>query len=258
LFFEPFINEISQHYRTIAPDIRGSGYSSYVNPLSSLDDVCEDLKHFMEALKIPRVTLLGWSAGGAIAQLFACKYPSLVDRLVLVASVGPKGTVLKNEGKIMKEREDFLKCQFISNIDKVVTSKFYSGVKFMLENDAFQQKNLPSEDRLVRYIEDIMLQRNTIDIFCALNKFNISKESKGGCDGTGQISEIQGPCLLIHGSKDDNVKCSNSWEIKKYLAKKADIEIIEDGRHFLFEPKTAKKVAEIVRNFLGSENSEGK
>ena len=44
-------------YRFIAPDWRGHGHSSYVNKLNNNDDLAEDLKLFLDVLKLDKVVL---------------------------------------------------------------------------------------------------------------------------------------------------------------------------------------------------------
>ena len=254
IFFETFINQVSNSFRTIAPDFRGYGHSTYNNPITSLEDLCEDLKVFLEALDISKVNLLGWSAGGPVAQLFACKYPSLVESLILVGSVGPRGTmILDANGRLMKKKEDFEKCWRIADTIGMIKAKNNKMLKWFMTNNGFRNKDLPKEEILDQYVDELKLQRNIVDILCALNNFNISSETNGICIGTKLIDRIQGPCLIVHGSHDENVRCVDSWEIKKYLLKKAKIEIIEGGRHFLFEPTNAEKISKLVKEFLGND-----
>ena len=253
-FFETFMHELSKFYRVIAPDIRGYGHSTYNAPITSLEDLCDDLRFFMEAINIPKFCILGWSSGGAIAQLFVCKFPDLVEKLILVGSIGPRGLMLKNsQGKVMKEKEEFLKCSNLLSIRKMIEGGDKNSTKCFLEKAAFDRKDLPSDEILKMYVKEILLQRNIVDVLYALSMFNISDEKNGISEGTGQIKSMNTPCLLIHGSEDFNVFCRESWEIKRYLARRAEIEIIVGGRHFLFEPLTAKKVADITMNFLSQE-----
>jgi len=252
-FFETFIEKIASSFRIIAPDLRGYGHTTYNAPINSLEDLCDDLEQFIESLDLKKVHLLGWSASGPVAQLFAYKYPDLLEGIVLVASVGPRGTMVKNEqGKFMKEKEDFDKSMKISGLVNMINMGDKRMIRWFIENAGFQKTNLPENDMIGKYVEEVKLQRNLTDMFCALNNFNISDEANGICTGTRQIKEIKTRCLLIHGSHDENVKCLNSWEIKRYLVKNADIEIIEGARHFLFEPKTVDKMAQIIQDFISS------
>ena len=251
VFFEAFIDKISPHYRVIAPDLRGFGHTTYNSPINTLDDLVEDLKQLIETLKIDKVNLLGWSAGGPVAQLFACKCPDLTERLILVGSVGPRGTMMKDaQGRLMRQKSDFEKCWIVLDLLTMIRAKDKRLLKWYLENAGFHNKDLPTKEMFEKYLDEVKLQRNMVDMFNALNAFNISEDQNGITKGTKQINDIKGPCLLIHGSIDENVKCENSLELKRYLGENANVEIIEGERHFLFEPKTAGTVAKLIQDFI--------
>jgi len=79
-------------HRVIAYDRAGFGFSS--RPSASADRYtyesnARDLAKLLDALGIERATLVGWSYGGAVVQTFAQQTPQRVERLVLVAAVGP-------------------------------------------------------------------------------------------------------------------------------------------------------------------------
>ena len=79
-------------HRVIAYDRIGFGYSS--RPRGTPDQYtyasnARDLGKLLDALDIERATLVGWSYGGAVVQTFAAAAPQRVERLVLVAAVGP-------------------------------------------------------------------------------------------------------------------------------------------------------------------------
>ena len=86
------IPELAQHYRVIAPDLLGYGYSA--RPADgdySLRGQAEFIGRVMDQLGVARTTVLGHSMGGAIAMQFALLHPDRVDRLVLVDSATVRG-----------------------------------------------------------------------------------------------------------------------------------------------------------------------
>ena len=74
--------------RVIAYDHRDSGASTKIDPDMAyrLDDLAGDALALLDALAIARVHLVGFSMGGAVAQVVALDEPSRVQRLTLVAS----------------------------------------------------------------------------------------------------------------------------------------------------------------------------
>ena len=69
-------------HRVIRYDARGYGRSG---PADTAFAAHDDLRLLMDALSVPRGSLVGLSLGGRIAIDFALAYPERVDRLVLVA-----------------------------------------------------------------------------------------------------------------------------------------------------------------------------
>jgi 2-hydroxymuconate-semialdehyde hydrolase len=85
---------LSRRLRVIAPDILGFGYTERppgvaYGPATWLDH----LLGFLDALDLPKVSVVGNSFGGALALRLAAKAPERVDRLVLMGSVGVPFTI---------------------------------------------------------------------------------------------------------------------------------------------------------------------
>jgi valacyclovir hydrolase len=75
--FGPLIENLSADYRVIAPDLRGCGRSAALAPRGDGDawfagDV-DDLVALLDALKLDRVHLVGYSDGGEVALLLAAR-----------------------------------------------------------------------------------------------------------------------------------------------------------------------------------------
>ena len=69
--------------RVIVFDKRGTGMSDPVEGVPTLEDRMDDVRAVMEAVGIPRATLIGYSEGAPMAILFAATHPERVERLVL-------------------------------------------------------------------------------------------------------------------------------------------------------------------------------
>jgi pimeloyl-ACP methyl ester carboxylesterase len=79
--------------RSIAYDRVGFGLSSRPEPdpgLYTYASNARELGVLLDALRIERATLVGWSYGGGVVIRFATEHPERVSGLVLLASVGPK------------------------------------------------------------------------------------------------------------------------------------------------------------------------
>ena len=82
------IGPLSQYYRVYAPDLVGYGLSDQPEVDYSMDYFVDFLSDFTQALELKRANLAGYSLGGGIALGFALRFPSRVEKLVLVDSTG--------------------------------------------------------------------------------------------------------------------------------------------------------------------------
>jgi 3-oxoadipate enol-lactonase len=80
--WEPQVAEFESRFRVIRYDLRGHGRS--VPPTEPYAGY-HDLRTLLDTLGIPRVTLVGLSAGAELAINFALAYPDRTARLVLAA-----------------------------------------------------------------------------------------------------------------------------------------------------------------------------
>jgi pimeloyl-ACP methyl ester carboxylesterase len=84
--FDRLIASLPPSQVLVAPDLRGHGDADKAETGYSLVEVAEDIVALLEALAIPRVTILGSSSGGYVAQQLAVEYPGLVAELILVGA----------------------------------------------------------------------------------------------------------------------------------------------------------------------------
>jgi pimeloyl-ACP methyl ester carboxylesterase len=81
--------ELGKHFRVVAPDMVGFGYSDRPKGVKySLDTWADQTLGVMDALGIETAHLVGNSFGGAIALRMTTRNPDRVRKLVLMGSVG--------------------------------------------------------------------------------------------------------------------------------------------------------------------------
>lgn len=101
-YFKNQIEYFAQSRRVIAIDTRGHGRSPMGTEPFTLSTFVDDLFGFMWRHDIPRADILGFSDGGNIALMFALKYPSRVNRLILNgANLRFSGLTVKTAGEIL-------------------------------------------------------------------------------------------------------------------------------------------------------------
>jgi pimeloyl-ACP methyl ester carboxylesterase len=87
--FIPLVRLLTEmRINTVVPDLRGHGLSSKHRRRVEYryEEFAEDLKLLLNKLNLPKVTIIGYSAGGAIALKHELLNPGHVDRLILIGS----------------------------------------------------------------------------------------------------------------------------------------------------------------------------
>jgi pimeloyl-ACP methyl ester carboxylesterase len=86
------LRELSLRYKVVMFDNRGIGKTTASDKPFTIGLFAEDTIGFMDALKIGKAYILGWSMGAFIATELALKYPERVGKLILYAgNCGWKG-----------------------------------------------------------------------------------------------------------------------------------------------------------------------
>jgi len=78
---------LSAQHRLITLDVLGSGFSDKPDLEYRPDQLVEFFRGFMDALNLPRASLVGNSMGAGLAIGMALTYPDRVDRLVLIGGL---------------------------------------------------------------------------------------------------------------------------------------------------------------------------
>ncbi|MFA4875773.1 MAG: alpha/beta hydrolase [Methanoregula sp.] len=95
----PLLALLSQNFRVIIFDNRGTGYSTASDEPFSIPLFAKDTKALMDACGIDRANVLGLSMGASIAQELVLTCPGRVEKLILVSGTcgGDAGIRMKPE-----------------------------------------------------------------------------------------------------------------------------------------------------------------
>lgn len=198
---------LPQRFKLYAIDLRGFGTSSYHSQIERIKDFSDDVKLLADALGLQKFSICGWSTGGAVGMQFTIDYREYVDRLILLASASTRGYPfysVHSDGSLIRleSKEEILKDQTktipVLNAYKNRDKQFLRQLWELL----IYTTNLPDKSRYEEYLEDMMTQRNLVDVYQALNTFNISCYHNGLLEGTGQASRIDAPTLILWGEND--------------------------------------------------------
>ncbi|NBG88441.1 intracellular short-chain-length polyhydroxyalkanoate depolymerase [Isachenkonia alkalipeptolytica] len=237
--WEPVYEKMKEKYKIFAVDLRGMGESSYHSRFDSLKELADDLAEFCEILKLRDLGVAGWSTGGGIAMELAADYPDLVDKLILVESVSPKGYPLfkKNDkgepipGEFYETKEAMAKdpVQVLPAVLAIENQDF--NTMKQIWDAAIYVVNKPEENKYREYLEETLKQRNLVDIDWALATFNISEEHNGMVEGNGKINNIKQPTLILGAELDYVVPLSMVEETSKAFGEYGELYIFKDSGH---------------------------
>src|SRR6476619_7000364 len=82
----PFLTGISSNHTVIVFDQRGIGNSTVGSKPYTYPQLANDTAGLLDALKIPKADVMGYSLGSYLAQQLTIMYPHKVNSLVFVGS----------------------------------------------------------------------------------------------------------------------------------------------------------------------------
>jgi 3-oxoadipate enol-lactonase len=221
------IPEFAQHYRTIAPDVRGHGGTSKPDIPYSVKQFSEDLLEFFQKLNLSQAHILGLSMGGAIAQQFALDHPERIRSLILVSTFSYIDPYAQRVFlRLRKSLEGGGYPAFFDEVVKIVFTPEYVAANTKGIADLKQKR--------IQINSPIAIGRATD----ALLVFNLKEE----------ISRIFLPTLILSGKEDEFTPIHLAEQIHHSI-KGSEWKIVEGVGHNLYIEKPAE-MAQIVLDFL--------
>jgi proline iminopeptidase len=94
-YFLPYLAPLARHYQLVFIDERGSGRSPALENVSAytVENMVEDVEAVRQALNLGRISLLGHSYGGVLAQAYALKYQKNLSHLILASTFSSTGKI---------------------------------------------------------------------------------------------------------------------------------------------------------------------
>jgi pimeloyl-ACP methyl ester carboxylesterase len=154
-------------YRVLAIDSRGHGKSSNTAPVPTYEMLTDDVVGVMDARKIPKADVVGWSDGGNIALDLARRYP---DRVRKVVAFGANRTP-PPDGQDADMTKEFKEAK--------ADAAMFFPLRYLY------QKNSPTPDRWPEFFE-----RERAMVFA------------GPHWSLAELGSIHAPLLLVNGEHD--------------------------------------------------------
>lgn len=188
---------------------------------------------------------------------FVADYPGYCQKLVLLASASTRGYpyyASKEDGTPDLTKRLKTLDEIAQDPGKAIPfqAAYDNNDRDFLKwvwNSLIYTHNEPVEERYERYIDDMRTQRNLVDVYYALNTFNISAVNNGLVEGTNQAKDIQIPVFVLHGDRDYVVTRPMQEEIMEDLAGRATfIELKNCGHSPLIDD--LEQLLDVLENIL--------
>jgi pimeloyl-ACP methyl ester carboxylesterase len=242
-----FPRSLSSNHTVIVFDSRGIGNTTSGSKPYTYQQLANDTAGLLDALKIPKADVLGYSLGSYIAQQLAIMYPDKVNSLVLVgSSCGGKDHTPKPP--------EFLKLQ------SEIVNKSLNNVSISQEEmKALVSASLGSgwirlHPESLEHIPTLQQAKPGLSPDAMNNQNNVGKHwednpnRSGACD---ELAKIAKPTLVITGTDDNNYQPHvNSLKIVEKIPGAWLIQI-KDAGHAIMD-QYPEEIGKIVNTFLST------
>jgi pimeloyl-ACP methyl ester carboxylesterase len=209
------IVQLQKKYQVIVFDYRGMGLSTNTDTAFTIHTLAEDLDALLEALKIRKAHVLGWSMGGFVAQMFAVKHPEKVQQLVLYAT---------NCG-------DTLRIDPSEEIVEILSNPKSTPMQML--STLFPDDWLASHTKPWTVLPEATEPTQGITIgmqYGAIQQWL----TPGGGSAT-QLKKLKMPVLVICGDQDKVCPSSNSDLLAKAISKSTLIKVTDSGHGLMYQ-----------------------
>ncbi|MBR9913004.1 MAG: alpha/beta fold hydrolase [Gammaproteobacteria bacterium] len=225
------IPALAPHFRVLAPDVVGFGYTEHPAPANyTLDGWIDFTIRFMDALQIEQANFVGNSFGGALALALAAKHPQRVKRFVMMGAAGIHFDMTDGLRKVWGYRPSFEAMRELMNVfafrgdlisDEIVESRYQASMRPGYQEAYSQLFPEPMQEKL-----------------------------DGLCLPESVVAAVEHQVLLIHGKEDVIVPVRCSQRAHELL-RNSDLHIYANCGHWTMFEK-AEQFGELVRSFLSA------
>ncbi len=190
--------KLSESFRVIAPDIVGFGYTEFDGgTVPSLPVWLEHVTSFLAALEIDRVLVVGNSFGGALSLWLASEHPELVDRLVLMGSVGSE-------------------FELTAGLDAVWGYEpSLPAMEALLEIFTYDTAKLPSTLAAARF--EASSKPGAAERWSSLFPAPRQRWIDALALGRARLGDLRQPTLLVHGREDEVIPLESSYRLLEQI-----------------------------------------
>lgn len=220
---------LARHFRVIAPDMVGFGFTERPESITyDLDTWVRHLTDFLDALDLPKVSIVGNSFGGGLALATALRHPERVERLVLMGSAG-------------------VAFPLTPGLDAVW------GFQPSLENmrgllDLFAYDRTLVNDELAELRLKAATRPGVQEAFAAMFPAPRQRWIDSLASDEDAIRELRQPTLILHGREDQILPLSSSLRLFE-LIENASLHVFGRCGHWT-QIERAAEFSDLVTDFL--------
>jgi len=234
------VGDLSQHFKVIRFDNRGSGKSSRPSG-TNMEIFTDDIKNLLDYLQIEKTHVMGWSLGGMIAQNFVLKYPEKVDKLILICTVPGYPT---EEGPEIYKKMRLYELEIGSEkaFWETARANYYSTYRREMEKDPKKKYfDIWSAEDFIKFLsldpstpQDIINQAEALKTHRTFDR----------------LKEIKNQTLLIAASHDRLTPQVTMKEMHQQIPN-SSLTVIEKAGHYApmtRTPEVNKAIIEFLKN----------
>jgi proline iminopeptidase len=122
-YFLPYLVPLAKHHKLIFIDERGSGKSEKLDDVAkyTVENMVEDVEAVRKALGLGKVSLLGHSYGGVLAQAYGLKYQKNLTHLILCSTFPST----KQMNEVFVKMKQKMPAELRDRIDKLEKEGLY-------------------------------------------------------------------------------------------------------------------------------------
>ena len=223
--------ELSRHFAAYAPDIIGFGKTAKPADCAFTHaDRVNHLINFIETLSLAPVRLIGNSMGGGLALALAVRRPDLVERMVLMGSVGVSFPITEGLAEVWG---------YTPSLEKM---------RRLIDLFAYNKALVTDELAKLRY--EASIQPGYQEAYAKAFPAPLQQHIEAMSIAEERIRQVQIPALVIHGREDRIIPMEVGVRIYRLLPR-ADMHIFGQCGHWTQIEKTADFNAQVIR-FLPS------
>jgi len=249
--------EFGQDYFAVAPDMRGYNLSDKLESVTDyqVDVLVDDVKALADHLGYSKFTLIAHDWGGAIAWVFALKYPSYLEKLIIINAPHPivfQRELIENPAQ--QEASQYMLVFRSEVAESMLSSENYALLVQNTLSEGLEKGFFTEEDKqayLAAWSQPGALTGGLNYYRAAEVGPPSSEDDKSRLTAFSSNFPdpiIQVPTLVIWGEKDPYLLLGNLEGLSDYVPN-LTIKRIEDGSHWVVHEQP-KLVNQYIREFI--------